>query len=478
MKTFISKYQLLLLVIILFGLVSSDNKFMKIDKPFQPFISVLSPDSLKQFEEFKPFVSSLEYSLNENNNKSAAEIMFSEIKFSVKCMYVNNFNLYDISGLGKNVLDKEKAYSTEIENVTIFYNFCYDLKKTEECQYDKKQIFFIDKNQNESKCDSLAGSVLNGNKWFIGNDTNGINYLKIELNNDEKYPNHTFKYILQCIVEKKTEVVYEKSYFKKEISEGQYETLLYIMTNEACPKFDFYVIWEFINDNVFIFSIALIAFGFFNCILGNRAAKYTCFLITLFTCVILVLFFGQFILPSGCAKWIIWVILIIGIIIGAAIGFFVFRHHKKVLSFLVGGVSGFFLGQLLFSLFGNLISWNQIVVNVLFVIICIIISICLAYWLQDAIIIFATSFIGAYTFIRGISLFAGGYPNEFTVIDLKNQGEDGQLKELITWRVWIYLVAIIIATGLSIFIQFKIKKNKDSDNDKSAKESDKLIDES
>jgi len=88
--------------------------------------------------------------------------------------------------------------------------------------------------------------------------------------------------------------------------------------------------------------------------------------------------------------------------------------------------------------------------------ICIIISICLAYWLQDAIIIFATSFIGAYTFIRGISLFAGGYPNEFTVIDLKNQGEDGQLKELITWRVWIYLVAIIIVTGLSIFIQFKI----------------------
>ena len=29
---------------------------MKIDKPFQPFISVLSPDSLKQFEEFKGLI--------------------------------------------------------------------------------------------------------------------------------------------------------------------------------------------------------------------------------------------------------------------------------------------------------------------------------------------------------------------------------------------------------------------------------------
>ena len=82
----------------------------------------------------------------------------------------------------------------------------------------------------------------------------------------------------------------------------------------------------------------------------------------------------------------------------------------------------------------------------------------MAFFLKEVIIIFATSFIGSYAFIRGISLFAGYFPSEFTVIDLKKRGEDAQLKELLTWRVYIYLVSIVIACGLSIFLQFKINK--------------------
>ena len=181
-------------------------------------------------------------------------------------------------------------------------------------------------------------------------------------------------------------------------------------------------------------------------------------------------------MPPGCAKWIIWVILVIGIIIGCACGYFVFGNYDKFLALLVGGISGLLLGELLFSLFGNFISWNQILVNILFVIICMIITIVLAFVLRDAIIIGATSFIGSYAFIRGISLFAGGYPSEFTLIDLKNQGEDEQLKKLITWRVWVYLAAIIIQTGLSVFAQIVINKNIKFDKDEGPTDTDKLVD--
>ena len=82
----------------------------------------------------------------------------------------------------------------------------------------------------------------------------------------------------------------------------------------------------------------------------------------------------------------------------------------------------------------------------------------MAYILKDIIIIFATSFIGSYCLIRGISLFEGSFPNEFTVIDLKEREEFDQLAELFTWRVYVYLASIVIATGLSIFIQIKINK--------------------
>ena len=82
----------------------------------------------------------------------------------------------------------------------------------------------------------------------------------------------------------------------------------------------------------------------------------------------------------------------------------------------------------------------------------------MAYFIRDYIIIFATSFIGAYAFIRGISLFAGHFPSEYTVMDLKKRGEKDQLNDLITWRVYVYLAFILISFGLSIYIQLKINK--------------------
>lgn len=231
-------------------------------------------------------------------------------------------------------------------------------------------------------------------------------------------------------------------------------------------KMDFYFIWEFINNYSYIFASLLVAFGIFNCIFGNKFADYTCFILTLFGCTIFVLFFAQFILPPGCAKWIIWVILVLGIIIGCSVGYIVFKNYEKVLAFLVGGIGGVILGQFLFSMFGNLIPWNSILVNVLFVIICVIVAILLAFWLNTAIVIGATSFIGSYAFIRGLSLFFGSFPSEFTIIDLKNRGETDQIAQLLTWKVYMYLAAIVICTGLSIFVQIVINKKYPKNNDK------------
>ena len=463
----LKKMKTVFALIFFFQIVLSEKPFLNLNKPFKPFISVFSPETLKKVEENdnKEETKLIQeksdeiklYELKEDD-KSIAEEKLRNITFSVKCMFVDDFNVYDIRSLGINKFKTgQTAYNYSFGDNTIFYNFCYDLKEVEGCSEKKKQIFAKIPEGSGKKCVALADSINKGNKWSImKNTTDNTTNLQIELNSI--FENQKVYYKLRCKEKAEREFNKSLSYFNKSFDDGIYRTVLFFETEAACTKFDFYKIWEFINKYNYIFAIILIAFGLFNCILGQRFSQYTSFILTLFVVTVLSIFLFQFILPSGCADWIIWVILIIGVILGCTAGYFVFIYHEKFMAFLVGGIGGFLLGEFCFNLFGGLIKANPTLINILFIVICIIACVILAYFIQDIIIIIATSFIGSYTLIRGISLFAGHFPSEFTVIDLKAQGEDEQLRKLFTWRVYVYLVSIVIACGLSIYIQILIRK--------------------
>lgn len=470
MEYFITTKKMLLLIYF-FQMILSIRSPNDIKKPIKPFISVLSPESLKQFEknpgknknkflqknEFNPFVSvlsqeSMKHFLVEDERNSEKG---DELNFVVKCMYIDKYSLFDISKLGINKFKEGTvAYNATINNNTIIYhNFCYNVKNFGDCQ--RKEEYQMFKRINNGTCEPFAKKIGKGNKWTKLKDSrDNTTILKIELDPVEE--GHKIYYKLKCNknLKKKTSIfIPENSCYDENKT-----TILYFETREACEKADFYIIWKFINDFDYIFAIIIIVFGLFNCILGQKLAKYTSFILTLFAVVVLVLLGSQFILPSGCDYWIIWVMLAVGIILGCTTGYFVFKYHEKFMSFFVGGLAGFLLGEFLFNLFGSLINLNAILVHILFILICIIISIILAYFLRDYIIIISTSFIGAYAFIRGISLFAGYFPSEYTIIDLKNEGEKDQIKDLLTWRFYVYLVFIVITFGISVYIQFKINK--------------------
>ena len=471
MKSFIPK-NLFLLLVFLFQIILNKSPIKNIKGPFKPFISVLSPESMKQFEksseekknkflpkkQFKPFNSvltqeSMKQFLLENDSPTEEE---DKVDFSVKCMYIDKYGIYDISKLGINKFKTgTSAYNVTLNKTLIYYNFCYDLKEIEGCE-EKKQMLAV---PDKGSCMSLAKSINKGNKWTkLKNSTDNATVLQIELNSEKD--NDKIYYMLKCnktLKKKEHNFISSNSYYYND-TDGNVKAVLYFETKEACEKADFYIVWKFINDYDYIFATIIIVFGLFNCILGQKLARYTSFILTLFGVVILSLFFSQFILPSGCDYWIIWVILVVGIILGCTAGYFVFKYHKKVMSFLVGGLGGFLLGEFLYNLFGNRINANPALIHILFLLISIIACIILAYFIRDYIIIFATSFIGAYAFIRGISLFAGHFPSEYTVMDLKKRGEKDQLNDLITWRVYVYLAFILISFGLSIYIQLKINK--------------------
>lgn len=70
---------------------------------------------------------------------------------------------------------------------------------------------------------------------------------------------------------------------------------------------------------------------------------------------------------------------------------------------------------------------------------------CIRYKL---VLIVVTAFNGAYMVIRGISIFAGGYPNEFTLISkIKNKDLDS-----VPWEFYIYLLGIACLTGIGMLV--------------------------
>jgi hypothetical protein len=465
--------QQLIFLISILNIFSADPKFMEREETFKPFVSVPSLSTLQkivnnvQVDEMDQASFSLQGSLTEPKQ--------------VKCLYLDKYSVYDISSLGANTLqDNDEVASThdliyQDKKYTIFFNFCYNLKHTDKCKIDDSQAYYM----VDNKCEALSGDIKDGNEWKTytkKNDKNEtvVDYLEIKVNKLENKP-YSLTYRLYCddSMEKKKFKVTDDSGITKN-GEG-FDVLLVIESKEACVKVDFYFIFKFIEDYKVLFVILLMAFGLFNCIFGQKFAKYTAFLLCVFIITILVLVFSQYVLPSGCAEWIIWVMLALGIILGCTAGYFTFKYHEKVLALLTGGVSGFFIGQFLYNLFGNQIPANGIVINIVFVIVSIGVMIAIAFFFKKFIVIFATSFIGSYCFIRGISLFAGGFPDEITVMDLRGEGETEQLKELLTWRVYVYLAAIVVATVLAIIAQYRLNRDKNDDDDDSDRKDKNLV---
>ena len=441
-------------MILIFYATCIEEKFSEVGENFKPFVSI---PNYASFEQNIPKINFLEESIQSD--------IFSKIK-TVRCSFLDDYSLYDISRLGKNSLDesiKETAHQYDVDiggkTYSILYNFCYNLKNTERCPYDKKQIYYI----ADGKCQPLAGDIGSGNKWEVihKNATNKTeDIIKITVNPEG---NHTFEYELSCleVPEDKKKEEKGKHYVDKAeatIDDDNLKVTFYISSVEACVKVDFYFIFKFIQDYKVIFIILLMLFGILNCGFGKRFSRFTAFFLCIIIFVVFILVFSQLVLPSGCKQWIIWIMFGVGVILGITAGVFAFKYHEGCMAFLTGGIGGFFLGQFLYNLFGNRIPVNGTVMNIVFIVAAIGALIAVAFFFKKFIVIFATSLIGSYCIVRGISLVAGKFPDEITVIDLRSRGETEQLKALLTWQVYVYLAAIGLCTIISMIIQYKTYK--------------------
>jgi len=70
-----------------------------------------------------------------------------------------------------------------------------------------------------------------------------------------------------------------------------------------------------------------------------------------------------------------------------------------------------------------------------------------SYWKYKIVLMIATAFIGSYFMVRGVSLYIGGYPNEFTLI---NMAKTDQLA--LHWTFYIYFGFIVALTAGGVFV--------------------------
>ena len=182
---------------------------------------------------------------------------------------------------------------------------------------------------------------------------------------------------------------------------------------EACASLDLSAIWDFFDENTWLWGTIFIVAGALVCFFGRIFFKATVFFATtlLVAAGILLLFYTTF-LKSTTEDWVAWTVLISSVLIGCVAGFFAIKLERLGAA-LLAGWGGFMVGALI-----NEIALYKVGSTALFWCVCIgcaIVAAILTFVIFDHVLIIMTSFAGAYSFWRGISLFAGGFPNEFTL---------------------------------------------------------------
>lgn len=212
--------------------------------------------------------------------------------------------------------------------------------------------------------------------------------------------------------------------------------------------FDTNPLIRFISRFSYVFGAFLIAIGVIVAVFGKPLFKPTiCIVGTLAVNIVLSLFIFSLFFSRNSPVWAAWVVYTASLILGSLVGVLLAKLSKLGVAVLAGW-GGFCLGMILYSSFmykldgeRHILFWCQ---NIGLAVIAGILSI----FLFNHAVIFATSIVGSYAFIRGISLYAGGYPNEMQLIDMiKYQGLAG-----IDPRFYGYMAGFVVATTICIVL--------------------------
>lgn len=209
----------------------------------------------------------------------------------------------------------------------------------------------------------------------------------------------------------------------------------------------------------YIFGAVFILIGLVLALFGRQLWVFTVFLACALLSFVAIMYIYYTILskPSQAA-WIGWAILGGSLVVGVVLGLLMTKFARAGASILaVWG--GFILGMvlteaLLFQYITENSFWFWLVCGS-----CAAVAGVLVFVAYNHAVILASSLVGSYLFIRGISLYAGGFPDEFLLF---KEVKSGMLvNEPLTF--YLYLAGVVIATVISAVVQYRALAKMDED---------------
>lgn len=139
-------------------------------------------------------------------------------------------------------------------------------------------------------------------------------------------------------------------------------------------------------------------------------------------------------------------------ILGIIVAYIVFLM-KQIITYVVAVIIGYFLGNMVHTYLVKILTGiNPNTLYIIILIVCILAAMYITSKIEKAIQIFATSFIGAYIAIRGLSINLGGFPDESYTSKLILYREFNQLGRAFSGTN-MYLLGILLLFILGLFVQ-------------------------
>jgi len=230
-------------------------------------------------------------------------------------------------------------------------------------------------------------------------------------------------------------------------------------SKKGCPVFEYGILAKFFQKYSMFWGAIFIVFGLILSFLGNKFITVMVGVISSVAVFLSGVYLTTMIVDSSMKatniyEYAVWIILAIWAILGILAGVLIAKNRKWGIAIL-GAFGGVMLGMLLTTIFivGNdILYWGIIVGSGL-------VAFSITFFIETAVIIISTSFIGSYLVVRGISMYAGGFPNES---ELHTMAKNGYMD----WNhfpkeFYGYLSGIIVLCILSSYFQWRHNKKKE-----------------
>ena len=379
------------------------------------------------------------------------------------CVFTEDGVFFDYNDLYKKDGDYELSFESKNEKnrktkYNLHFNFCKEI--THQCK-DVNAYAAVFEDKKEATCGSLTGAFLNTTKStkFVPdvNDTDHGHLILDYNTTTECRPGVNYGWYVEQICSTSNETTYTID--PKSIEANPCKPHIYFTSPSGCSIFSANGLFRWIESYFWIVAIVMIIIGGFELSYGLKLFKPTLFIIGTISVVAVILFvFYAWFLPRATAQWVTWVMLAVSTGLGLVFGFFL-QKMTRIGVCALGAWGGVALGLLINTTF--LYKTNSNTVFYLLVVGLAVVFGLVGLWKYKWVLIGGTAFVGSYVFVRGWSLFIGGFPNEFTIITEINEGR----KVNIPGAYYAWLVAIILLTVVGVWWQSKQKKKMDNDDD-------------